>query len=103
MTADLNTAGANMTGTDRNAANSGWQPIDTADKDAGRLFLGVVRSGRLEEIHIGFFDHAVNEDEVSCWWSEQCDDEITPHVWMPFVDIPLPLPALTTPGGTDDR
>lgn len=68
---------------------SEWQDISTAPKD-GKLLLGVVREGRLEEVHIGFFGHAINEDEKSCWWSEQSDDEIKPRVWMPFVDLPTP-------------
>lgn len=66
---------------------NGWRPIETAPKDTGPLFLGVVRRGRLEEVHVGFFSHAYNEDEENCWWSEQSDDEITPSVWMPFIDI----------------
>jgi hypothetical protein len=59
------------------------QPISTADKDAERLTLGIVRNGVLEELHIGGFRYAINDDEVSCWWSVQCDDEIVPTHWMP--------------------
>lgn len=59
-----------------------WRPISTADKDAIRLTLGIVRKGVLEEIHIGGYRYAINDDEESCWWSDQCDDEIVPTHWM---------------------
>ncbi len=62
---------------------SEWKPIDTADKDAPQLFLGIVRGGVLEEIHLGGYRWAINDDEVSCWWSDQGDDEIVPTLWMP--------------------
>ncbi len=65
-----------------------WQPIETADKDAHRLLLGVVRRDVLEEVHIGGFRYAINDDEVSCWWSDQCDDEIVPTHWMPLPAAP---------------
>lgn len=61
----------------------GWQPIATADKDQERLTLGIFRSGKLEEIHVGGYRHAYNDDDASCWWSDQCDDEIAPTHWMP--------------------
>lgn len=66
-----------------------WRPISEADKDAERLALGIVRNGSLEEIHIGGYRYAINDDDVSCWWSDQADDEIVPTHWM-F------LPALPT-------
>jgi hypothetical protein len=66
----------------------GWLPIETADKDADRLMLGIVRNDVLEEIHIGGYRYAINEDEVSCWWSDQCDDEITPTHWRPLSPPP---------------
>jgi hypothetical protein len=59
-----------------------WQPIQTADNDAERLTLGIARNGVLEEIHIGGYRYAINDDEVSCWWSDQADDEIVPTHWM---------------------
>lgn len=59
------------------------QPIATADKDAERLTLAIVRNGVLEELHLGGFRYAINDDEVSCWWSDQADDEIVPTHWMP--------------------
>lgn len=71
-------------------AAGGWQPIETADTGDERVLLGIVRQGRLEEIHIGFFSWGINEDEGPCWWSEQNDDEIYPDVWMPFVALPPP-------------
>jgi len=62
----------------------GWRTIDTADKESGPVELGIVRNGVLEEIHIGFYAFAYNEDEESCWWSKQADDEIVPTHWRPF-------------------
>lgn len=74
-----------------------WQPIDTADKEAGRMLLGIVREGKLEEVHIGFYAFAYNEDEVDCWWSEQGDDEIVPTHWAPLFLPTSPAPQ------TEDR
>jgi Lar family restriction alleviation protein len=71
----------------------GWRPIATAPKDGHPLMLGIVRKGKLEEIHIGGYDFAINEDEESCWWSLQADDEICPTHWRP-----LPAPPA---GGRD--
>lgn len=71
-----------------NRRADGWQPIATADKNAPRLMLGTVRRGRLEEINIGGFRYATNEDEESCWWSDQNDDEICPTHWMPMPPEP---------------
>ena len=69
---------------------SGWKPISTADKDAHRLMLGIVRGAVLEEIHIGGYRYAINDDEVSCWWSDQCDDEICPTHWAEMLPAPAP-------------
>jgi hypothetical protein len=66
----------------------GWLPIKLADKDADRLMLGIVRNEVLEEIHIGGYRYAINDDEVSCWWSDQCDDEIAPTHWRPLPSPP---------------
>lgn len=67
------------------AANAAaWRPIEELDKtDATRVILGIARHGRIEEVHVGSFYWAINEDEVSCWWSDQADDEICPTHWMP--------------------
>lgn len=63
---------------------SEWRPIETADKDADSMMLGIVRRGVLEEIHVGGYRFAYDDDEVDCWWSDQCDDEIVPTHWMPL-------------------
>lgn len=73
-------------------ASSGWQPIGTADKNAKKLELGISRNGVIEEIHVGGYRFAWNEDEVSCWWSDQCDDEIVPTHWRHYTALPLPSP-----------
>lgn len=62
-----------------------WSPIGTADKDAYRILLGIVRNDVLEEVHIGGYRYAINDDEVSCWWSDQADDEIVPTHWAPMI------------------
>ncbi len=62
---------------------SALAPIETAPKDA-KILLGIVRKGGLEEVHIGGYRYAENEDEISCWWSDQADDEICPTHWMPL-------------------
>lgn len=67
---------------------SGWRPIETADKDDKLLLLGIARHGRMEEVHLGGYRYAYNEDEVSCWWSDQADDEICPTHWMPAIALP---------------
>lgn len=67
---------------------SDWQPIRTAPKYEGQIMLGIVRRGQLEEVHLGGYRFAVNEDEVSCWWSDQCDDEIVPTHWQPHPGRP---------------
>lgn len=64
-----------------------WQPIETADKDDEHLMLGIVRQGIMQEIHIGGYRYAYNEDEVSCWWSDQADDEIVPTHWARLVPV----------------
>jgi hypothetical protein len=66
----------------------GWRPVAEADKDAERLLLGIVRKGVLEEIHIGGYRYAYNDDDVSCWWSDQADDEICPTHWHPLPAAP---------------
>lgn len=71
---------------------SEFKPIDTADKDAHRLLLGIVRKGVLEETHIGGFRYAINEDEESCWWSDQSDDEIVPTHWAEIPELPITNP-----------
>lgn len=70
-----------LTPAEKAGVADGWKPIDTADKDAESLMLGIVRRGVLEEIHIGGYRYAYNDDEVSCWWSDQADDEIFPTHW----------------------
>lgn len=70
-----------------------WRPISTADKGAASLMLGIVRKGALEEIHIGGYRYAYNDDEVSCWWSDQADDEVCPTHWAPLPPSPLPASA----------
>lgn len=69
-------------------APDGWRPIETAPKDASALMLGIVRRGTLKEIHIGGYRYAVNDDEISCWWSDQCDDVIVPTHWQPLPAAP---------------
>jgi hypothetical protein len=78
---------------------SEFKPISTADKDAHRLLLGIVRKGVLEETHIGGFRYAINYDEESCWWSDQCDDEIVPTHWaeIPSITLSNPDSSLTPP------
>lgn len=66
-----------------------WQSIETADKDAPKLMLGIMRGGVMEEIHIGGFRYAVNEDDESCWWSDQSDDEIVPTHWVRLPATPI--------------
>jgi len=70
-----------------------WQPIDSADKDAERLLLGISRHGFIEEVHIGGYRWAINEDEVSCWWSDQADDEIVPTHWAEIPSFNSPAPS----------
>lgn len=70
------------------AGMEGWMPIETADKDADQLLLGIVRKGRLEEVHLGGYRYAYNDDEVSCWWSDQADDEICPTHWCNVIPLP---------------
>ncbi len=81
--------------------DEGWKSIKTADKDAHRLMLGIVRKGVLEEIHIGGYRYALNDDEVSCWWSDQSDDEIVPTHWCEIPALPTPPSLLSedTEGG----
>lgn len=79
----------------RAGEQKGWKPIETADKDEGQLMLGIVRQGSLREIHIGGYRYAYNDDEVSCWWSDQADDEICPTHWMP-----LPASPSVSEGGS---
>lgn len=67
-----------------------WQPIESAPKDRV-LLLSLIRKGQLEEVHVGSFSYADSDDEVSCWWSHQSDDEIVPTHWMPLPAPPSPL------------
>ena len=69
------------------AKGAQWLDISTAPKDGPQIMLGIVRSGVLEEIHIGGFRWAVNDEEDSCWWSDQADDEIRPTHWQPLPPI----------------
>ncbi len=82
--------------------DEGWKSIKTADKDAHRLMLGIVRKGVLEESHIGGYRYALSDDEISCWWSDQSDDEIVPTHWCEIPVLPAPPSLLSedTEGGT---
>jgi len=83
----------------------GWRPIDDQAKLEPQLLLGVVRNGVLEEIHLGGYHWAVNEDEESCWWSDQSDDEIAPTHFMfpPAIHLGVRCEDCPPPGYPTDR
>lgn len=66
-----------------------WRPIEEYDETSGeRVILGIERNGTIDEVHVGYFSWAVNDDEESLWWSEQADDEIYPTHYMPLPSPP---------------
>lgn len=85
-------------------AGEGWRPIESAAKPEPdkQIELGIERNGTLEEIHLGRWMPDVNEqgEDMSCWWSDQSDDEIRPTHWRPARPLPAP-PAAGAPDAED--